>query len=88
MADKRKADLTVKYTALMEEMSKVREMSTAVFGNLKDIEKILGNDLNAGGLKAIAPMVQKVKDARKPLMEGVDAILARIGDISAVFSRP
>ena len=88
VADKRKADLTVKYTALMEEMSKVREMSTSVFGNLKDIEKILGNDLNAEGLKSIAPMVQKLKDSRKPIRENVDAILAKLGDISAVYSRP
>jgi uncharacterized phage infection (PIP) family protein YhgE len=88
LADKRKADLSTKYTALQEALAKARETSTAVFGNLKDIEKILGNDLNAEGLKSIAPMVQKVKDARKPIMENVDAILARIGDISAVYSRP
>lgn len=88
LADKRKADLSAKYASLQEAMTKAREVSTAVFGNLKDIEKILGNDLNAEGLKAIAPMVQKVKDARAPNKETVEAILARLGDISAVYSRP
>jgi hypothetical protein len=88
VAEKRKADLTAKYTALLETMGTTREMSDALFGQLKDVEKILGNDLNADGLKGIAPMVEKVKEARKPVKENVDAIMGRLEEISAVYSRP
>lgn len=88
LAEKRKADLAAKYTALLETTAATREMSDALFGRLKDVEKVLGNDLNAEGLKAIAPLVEKVKEARKPVKENVDAIMGRLEEISAVYSRP
>lgn len=88
LAEKRKADLTAKYAALQETIGKTREMSDALYGKLKDVEKILGNDLNAEGLKGIAPAVEKVKETRKPVKENVDAITARLDEISAVYSQP
>jgi hypothetical protein len=87
-AEARQAELAEKYAALQADIKTTKDLSDKTYGLVKDIEKILSNDLNEAGVKAIAPLVVKVKDSRKPVKENIEAILGEIGEIAAVYSRP
>ena len=87
-AEARQGVLAEKYAALQADIKTTKELSDKTFNLVKDIEKILSNDLTAEGVKSIAPLVVKVKDSRKPVKENSEAILEEIGEIAAVYSRP
>ena len=66
--------------------SKGREVYEPFVSDLKDIKKILENDLNPEGIKAIAPQIAKLKSAATSVKEHIDAVMASLGKIAAIYS--
>ncbi len=85
-AEKRRDEITKDYDSILASMAKSREAYDQIFSTLKDFEKILANDLNPQGIKAMAPKVGPVKAQVKTLTADVASILGSLKKIASVYS--
>ena len=85
-AEARREELAKFYDAILTDMAKARETYDKQSAFMSDMAKVMENDLNAQGLKAIAPKVNQAKEDAKGVKGNVDAILADLEKISAIYS--
>jgi hypothetical protein len=86
IAAARRDELNKEYTAVTAGAQKTGEAFDPFMSDLKDISKVLENDLNAEGVKSIAPLVAKLKDHAKVVTDSVDAVTGSLNKIAAIYS--
>jgi hypothetical protein len=85
-AEARKDELSKIYDAILADMAKSREGFDKYFAFLTDLSKVMENDLNAQGLKALAPKVTQAKEDGAQVKATVDAVVSEIDKIAAIYS--
>lgn len=85
-AEARRNELAKNYDGINVNMAAAREKYDKLISFLTDLKKVMGNELNAEGLKAIAPKVEQAKTGTNALKESVDAVLADVDKIAAIYS--
>ena len=85
-AEKRRAEIDADYAAITENMAKCREEYDGILSTLQDFGKILENDLNTEGLKALKPKVEPFKAEVKKLQADLDGVLGSLNKIAAIYS--
>jgi len=85
-AEKRKDEIGKDYTSILEKTAKTRESYDGIFTTLQDFGKILENDLNAEGIKALAPKVAPVKEKIAALKTDLDGVLGSLKKIASIYS--
>ena len=86
IATARRDELNKEYQAIQSAAQKGGDVYKPFMSDLKDVQKILENDLNAEGVKAMAPMIAKLKDGAKAVNDHIDAVTSSLGKIAAIYS--
>ena len=82
----RRDELAKEYETVTTLMAKARENFDKFMAFQEDLSKVMENDLNASGLQAIAPKVAQAKDLARNVKVDIDAVLAEIGKLAAIYS--
>lgn len=83
---KRREEAREKMSAVQPALEKASSSFDKYLGNLKDIEKLLGSDLSAGGIKAAEDMIDKAIDESATVQEGLQKIEEAAGEIMKVLA--
>ena len=78
---KRRDEARSKMSAVEPARTKASAAFDAYVANLRDIEKLLGSDLSAGGIKAAEDLVDKAIDESGQVKEGLEKVEATAGEI-------
>jgi DUF2959 family protein len=82
----RRDELAKEYETVTTLMAKAREDYDKFMSFQTDLAKVMENDLNPSGLQAIAPKVAQAKDQARDVKVDVDAVLAEIDKLAAIYS--
>ncbi len=74
------------FDTLDDEIADVRDRFSALVSNLRDVQRILANDLTARGLDAIKSTASEINDEEQAVQEAIDTLIARMDDMSAQLS--
>jgi hypothetical protein len=84
---KRKGELSRNYTELLTAMQEARATYDPFVAALQEIQKKLDDSLTAESLKAAEPDVAKAKALVKTLKDRITTVLAKVDDVSGIYSR-
>jgi hypothetical protein len=84
--ESRRDELAKSYETVTTLMAKARENFDKFMGFQEDLSKVMENDLNASGLQAVAPKVTQAKDQARDVKVDIDAVLAEINKLAAIYS--
>ena len=85
-AQKRREELTKNYESLTAAMGKARESYQPLVSTLNDLKKVMENDLNAEGVKSLAPKAKEIGESAKTVKASLDAVVGELKNIVAIYS--
>jgi len=85
-AETRRGEISKNYDEILSSMAATRESYDKLMAFMGDLSKVMENDLNAQGLKAVVPKVDQAKEQVKGVQAGVDGVIANLGKITSIYS--
>jgi hypothetical protein len=78
IAGERHEKLRGDYDAVLGLLKAGQKAYDPFMSDVRDLKKVLANDLNAAGVKAVAPQIEKVKEKARAVNEHIDKLSAEL----------
>ena len=85
---KRRDDARKALSGLEPSLTKAKATFDSFVGNLRDIEKLLGSDLSANGVKAAEDTIEKAADEGGEVKESLEKLEALVAEMQKALSVP
>lgn len=86
LAAKRREELTKDYEEVTQATTAAKEAYQPFVADLKDMQKVLANDLNAAGIKSLSAKITKAAADGKTVKERASVVVKTLEDIASIYA--